>query len=78
MRQVSYDAKISPIEKIAETFRTISLNDTLATVESRKVEHVASELLDARFQTDETSIDDINAIAHRIRYVFLHEAPKAR
>lgn len=71
---ISHNAEISPIEKIAKTFRAISLYDTLTTTEPREIEHVLGKLLNTGLETDVTSVDDIDAVAHRVRYVFLHEA----
>lgn len=71
-----YDAEIPPVEKITETFCTVPLDDALPTTESREIEHVLRELLHAVLQADETPVDDVDAVAHRVGYVLLHEAPE--
>lgn len=74
----AYNSEISPVEKIAEALRAIALYDALATAESREVVHVLGELLHSGLETDVAPVDDVDAVAHRISYVLLHEAPEAR
>lgn len=72
--ETPYNAKISPIEKVTQTLRTVPLNNALPATEPREVEHVLRELLHAVLQTNEASVDDVNTVTHRVGYVFLHEA----
>lgn len=72
----TYNSQVPPVQHVAESLRSVPLNDALPPVESRKLEHVLRQLLHAVLQPDVPPVYYVDTIRHRIRYVFLHETPK--
>lgn len=72
----TYNSQVSPIQQVAKTFSSVALNDALATVELREVEHVLCKLLNGVLESYEPTVDDVDAVGLRIGDVFLHEAPE--
>jgi len=66
-----------PIEQLAESLRSVSLDDPLPPAHSTEVEHDVGELLDGLVAALEASIDDVDAIGGGLLDVLLHEAAEA-
>jgi len=68
------NAQGTPVQKIAQPLRAITLDDALAAIEPGEFHHEAGQLLDAVLQANVATIHDVDAVGLGIADVFLHEA----
>lgn len=76
--KLSYDSQVPPVQQVAKSFRSVTLDDTLTTVQLSEVKHVLRKLLNGVLEPDEATIDDVNSVGLWISDVLLHEATEAR
>lgn len=73
----TYNSQISPVQQVTEAFSSVSLDDALSAVQSGEVVHVLSKLLNRVLESDEATVDNVDAVGLRVANMFLHEAPEA-
>ena len=72
----AYWAQIFPVQQVAESFRAVTLDDTLATGLAREVKQILRQLTDRFFRALETPIHNVNPVGLGVLNVVLHETPE--
>lgn len=78
MNWFTYNSQVSPVQQIAQSLGTITLDDTLTTAHFGEIEHIGGQLIDTIIQTNVSSINDVDAIRFWISDMLLHEATETR
>lgn len=77
MVKYPYHAQIPPVQQIRQSLCSVSLNDSLSSIQLTELVHVLGQLGDGLLEANVASVHDVDPVRLGVRDMLRHEATKA-